>query len=118
MELRIGMYLAVSDLSVSERFYSRLFETEPYISNENYIGFMVGGGLFGIMREDAYAYPMTRGNNVVPNFSVKDIDLAYEHVKSLDPETIQDHIKQVGSTRLFLFMDPDGNVIEYSSIPS
>jgi len=118
MELKIGMYLAVSDLSVSEKFYSQLFETEPYISNENYVGFMAGGGLFGIMREDAYSFPLTRGNNVIPNFSVKNIDLAYEHVKSLNPKTIQDHIIHVGPTRLFMFMDPDGNVIEYSSIPS
>jgi len=118
MDLKIGLYLAVSDLSNSKKFYNKLFEMKPYISNENYVGYMVGGGLFGIMKEDAYGYPLTRGNSVIPNFTVKDIDLAYAHVKSLNPKAIQDEITQVGTTRLFMFKDLDGNVIEYSSIPS
>ncbi len=56
--MQIGMYVAVSNLERAKEFYSTLFGTTPYVENKNFVGFRVGGGTFGLMRADAYAYPM------------------------------------------------------------
>jgi predicted enzyme related to lactoylglutathione lyase len=113
--MQIGIYVAVSNLERGKVFYSALFDCAPYLENANFIGFRIGGVKFGLIRADAYAFPMTRGNNAIPNITVEDIEEAHAHVKSIGPSKIQEHIAQVGPTRLFMFMDPDGNVIEFSS---
>ena len=114
--MEIGLYVAVSDLTRARAFYSELFATDPYIENENFIGFEVSGGRFGVMKESAYAYPMTKGNNVVPNIRVSDAQAEFERVKLLDTAMIQDGVTDLGPMNLFMFADPDGNVIEFHSI--
>ena len=114
--MQIGMYVAVADLEKSKKFYAALFGSSPYVENKNFVGFKVGGGNYGLMRADAYTNPMTRGNNAIPNFTVENIEQSYAHVKSIGPHKIQDQISQMGPIRIFMFMDPDGNVIEFSSL--
>ena len=111
-----GLYIAVSDLSRAKSFYSALFSVDPYVENDNFVGFEISGGRFGVMKESAYAYPMTRGNNVVPNIRVPDAETEFERVKALEPSMIQDSVTDLGSMKLFMFGDPDGNVIEFHSI--
>ena len=114
--MEFGLYVAVSDLSRAKSFYSALFAADPYIENESFIGFEISGGRFGVMKKNAYAYPMTRGNNVVPNIRVSDAQAEFERVKSLEPSMIQDSVTDLGPMKLFMFGDPDGNVIEFHSI--
>ena len=114
--MEFGLYVAVSDLTRARSFYSKLFATDPYVENENFIGFEVSGGRFGVMKESAYAYPMNRGNNVVPNIRVSDAQAEFERVKLLDPSMIQDGVTDLGPMKVFMFADPDGNVIEFHSI--
>lgn len=114
--MQLGLYVAVSDLEQSKEFYSKLFGIGPYIENDNFIGFKISGGNFGIMKSSAYGYPMIQGNNVVPNIRVSDINTSYKHVKSLKPPMLDDSITDLGGLKLFMFSDPDRNVIEYHSI--
>jgi predicted enzyme related to lactoylglutathione lyase len=114
--MELGMYVAVSDLTTSKAFYANLLSARPYVENENFVGFELAGGRFGLMKASAYTFPMTRGNNVVPNIRVSDIQAAFEHVKSLHPSKMQDSIMDLGAMKLFMFADPDGNVIEFHSI--
>ena len=109
--MEFGLYVAVSDLSRAKSFYSALFGSDPYVQNENFVGFEISGGRFGVMKDSAYAYPMTRGNNVVPNIRVPDAQAEFERVKMLGPSMIQDAVTDLGSMKLFMFGDPDGNVI-------
>ncbi len=113
--MEMGMYVAVSDLAVAKKFYSQLFESEPYIENENFVGFQIQGGRFGLMRGDAYAVPLQRGNSAVPNIKVTDIAAEHRRVKSMGPQMIQEPIVDLGAMKLFMFKDPDGNVIEFFS---
>ena len=68
------------------------------------------------MKEAAYMYPVTRGNNAVPNLRVADAQAEFDRVRSLNPSMIQDSVTDLGSMKLFMFADPDGNVIEFHSI--
>ena len=114
--MEFGLYVAVSDLPRAKSFYSALFSADPYIENENFVGFEISGGRFGVMKESVYAHPMTRGNNVVPNIRVSDAQAEFERVKLLEPSMIQDAVTDLGPMKLFMFGDPDGNVIEFHSI--
>lgn len=114
--MELGLYVAVSGIPRSKLFYSALFAVDPYIENENFIEFEISGGRFGVMKETAYAHSMTRGNSAVPNIRVSDIQAEYEKVKKLGPSILQDAITDLGQMKLFMFADPDGNVIEFHAI--
>ena len=115
-KMEMGMYVAVSDIEASTRFYTDLFQTDPYIESDDFVGFQIGGGRFGLMRGEAYAVPMTRGNNAVANIKVADVELEHPRVKQLGPKVIQETIADLGTMKMFMFLDPDGNVIEFFSL--
>jgi predicted enzyme related to lactoylglutathione lyase len=115
-DMKLGLYVAVSDLSQAKSFYSKLFSVEPYLENDNFVGFEISGGRFGALKESAYAYPVTRGNSAVPNIRVADVQAEFERVKGLEPSMIQESITDLGAMKLFMFADPDGNVIEFYSV--
>ena len=114
--MELGLYVAVADLSKSKQFYATLFDTKPYVENDNFVGFELAGGRFGLMKAAAYAHPLKQGNNTVPNIRVADIGATYQLVKSLDPPMVQESITDLGAMKLFIFMDPDNNVIEFHSL--
>ena len=115
-KMQFGMYVAVSDLNVSKAFYMGLFSTEPYAQTDTFVGFGLAGGRFGLLKEEMYSAPLVRGNNAVLNIMVDDIESEYIRVKDLNPSLIQDEIASAGPMRLFMFKDPDGNVVEFFSI--
>jgi len=114
--MEIGLYVAVSDLDTSRKFYDRLFEKEPYMQTPNFAGYQISGGRFGLFLDSAYAFPLERGNSTVPNIKVADIESEFARVKALSPTKMQDQIVDVGPTKIFMFADPDGNVIEFFSV--
>ncbi len=114
--MEFGLYVAVSNLDVSKDFYSKLFQNEPYIENDNFVGYEIAGGRYGLILESAYSHPLTRGNSTVPNIKVQDIESEFQRVKALSPSKMQDQVVVVGPTKIFMFADPDGNVIEFFSV--
>jgi len=58
----------------------------------------------------------SRDPNAVANIRVTDHEAQFARVRGLPPTKIQDEIVQVEPTQLFMFADPDGNVIEFRSI--
>jgi len=115
-KMQLGMYVAVSDLGASKTFYSKLFSAEPYAETDTFVGFSLAGGRFGLLKEEMYSAPLVRGNNAVLNIMVDDIESEYVRVKSLNPSLIQDQIVSAPAMRLFMFKDPDGNVVEFFSM--
>ena len=116
--MQLGMYVAAADLAVARTFYSGLFGVEPDAVTDTFVGFGLAGGRFGILKQTMYAVPLVRGNNVVVNLQVDDVDAEYERVKALGPSLLADAIQTVGPMRLFMFKDPDGNVVELFSMTS
>ena len=115
-KMQFGMYVAVSDLDVSREFYSKLFNVEPYALTDTFVGYGLAGGRFGLLKEEMYSAPLVRGNNAVLNIMVENIENEHARVKSLGPSLIQDQIASAGAMRLFMFKDPDGNVVEFFSM--
>lgn len=116
VKMQLGMYVAVSDLDIASAFYKDLFSTEPYAQTDTFVGFELAGGRFGLLKEEMYSAPLVRGNNAVLNIKVDDIESEYVRVKNLNPSLIQEKIVSTGPMRLFMFKDPDGNVVEFFSL--
>ena len=107
--MELGLYVAVSDLLRAKSFYSALFAVEPYVENDNFVGFEISGGRFGLMKESSYAYPMARGNNVVPNMRVPDAQMMFDRIKLLEPSMDSrhkvSHEKRLDTHRLMICGD-------------
>lgn len=109
---RLDVYVAVSDLEAARAFYEGAFERAPALTTENYVGFEINGALFGLFRQEAYSYPLSRGNSSVPNILVIDIEAEFARIRALNPSKMTE-ITSTGPFRLFMFADPDGNVVEF-----
>jgi len=106
------MYVAVTDMARAVAFYRHVFRLEPIRESDRYTAFAVGGVVFGLFNAAFYAQPLTLGNNCIPNVRVDDLDAEYERIKPLASK-ITDGIQHAGPFRLFMFADPDGNVLEF-----
>lgn len=113
---RLGLYVVVSDLDRARAFYEDLFQKKPYIENASFVGFDVGGGLYGLFLESAYTARLVRGNSTVPYIRVNDIEGEFGRVGRLASRMISKEIVTDGPIRLFMFADPDGNVVEFFSV--
>jgi len=114
--VRMGLYVVVSDIDRATDFYEKLFEKKPYVANESFVGFEIAGGLYGLFAESAYTPTLSRGNNTVPYVRVSDIEKEHARLRKLAPKTVQPEIVTEGPLRLFVFEDPDGNVVEFYSV--
>lgn len=116
---RLGVYVTSTNLERSRIFYETIFDAVPKVSTEYFIGFEVAGGLFAIVSKDQFAPNSTPGGNVVPYLRVPNAQTAYQHLKTVAPDTVAgSNLIHEGSLSLFKFVDPDGNVIEYFSLNS
>lgn len=115
-EMSLGIYVVVSDLEISKTFYSELFGNPPYFESEGFAGFSVSGNLFGIFLEDSFTHDLDRGNNSVPYIQVPNLKAEFERIRTLSPEMVHENIVVEGPISLFMFKDPDGNVIEFFSV--
>ena len=68
----LGYY--VSDLAAAKKWYSEVFETEPYFDEPFYAGFNIGGYELGLMPKEA---GVEKGNNVLVYWGVEDAAAAY-----------------------------------------
>lgn len=111
--MQLEMYLAVEDLNRSVEFYSTVLQGRPVTRNPNFAAFVVGSSRLGLMAAAAYAVPVQRGNSAVPTIKVDDIDTWHARIRPLAAKATE--IIQKGPFRLFMFVDPDGNVVEVAS---
>ena len=108
--MQLDVYVAVNDLDRSVEFYSHGLQVQPAVRNANYAAFEVGSGRLGLMPAAGYAVPVQRGNSTVPTIKVDDLKGWHARIKVLAAKTTE--IIDKGAVRLFMFLDPDGNVIE------
>lgn len=113
---KFGVYVVVSDIDRSREFYEKLFQKQPYVKNDRFVGFDVAGGLYAIFAEHAADGKLLRGNNAVPYIRVKDADREFERVAALTSQLIGKKVTQEGPIKFFRLTDPDGNVIEFFSL--
>ena len=112
--MQLDIYIAVEDLDRSVDFYAAVFDTRPISRTETYAGFAVGQGRFGLLLASSYAMPVQRGNSAVPTIKVADLAAWFQKVQPLALKTTE--IIEKGTKRLFMFLDPDGNVVEVAAL--
>jgi catechol 2,3-dioxygenase-like lactoylglutathione lyase family enzyme len=112
--MQLDMYLAVEDLDRAIGFYSAILLQQPVSRNPNYAAFAVGSNRLGLMAAAGYAVPVQRGNSAVPTLKVDDLEAWHSRIEPLAQRTTD--IIDKGAFRLFLFLDPDGNVVEVASV--
>ena len=81
--------------------------------NANYAAFEVGNGRLGLMAAAGYTVPLQRGNSALPTIKVDDLKAWHGRIKPLAAKTTE--IIHKGSPA-FMFLDPDGNIIEIAGI--
>lgn len=112
--IRSGLYVVSSDVEESTRFYEAVFNRQPIIKTQNFVGFDIVGGLFAIASRQAFAPDAPTGRNVVPYIMVSDIDAEFARIRRLVPEALESRsVIREGAVALFKFRDPDGNIVEF-----
>jgi predicted enzyme related to lactoylglutathione lyase len=113
---KFGLYVVVADVERSVKFYTALFEKQPYLHNESIAAFDVAGGAYVIFAKGASDISRTIGNSTVPYIRVRDAARERERVARLKVRLLDERVVEEGPIRLFRFQDPDGNVIEFFSV--
>lgn len=115
---RFGVYVVVADLDRARAFYETLFGEPPYVTTPALVGFDVEGGLYALVAARVYRPNVRRGDNAIPYLRVRDIDAEFERVRQIAPNMLDQAVVAEGPIRLFRFTDPDGNMIEFFSLPA
>ena len=97
----------VDDLQRAKEWYSAILGIEPYFDEPFYVGFNVGGYELGL---DPDMEGVSKGNNVVAYWSVKDAKASYQRIQELGAEK-HSEVQDVGGGILVATVaDPFGNV--------
>jgi predicted enzyme related to lactoylglutathione lyase len=113
---KLGMYVIAADVNKSRQFYERLFQKPPYFVNDTFAGFDIAGGLYAVFAASAADRKIDKGNSAVPYIRVKDAELEFERIKSLNVTMLDSKVLHEGPVKLFRIADPDGNVVEFFSV--
>ena len=97
----------VDDLQKAKEWYSDVLGIKPYFDEPFYVGFNVGGFELGL---DPDMEGISKGNNVVAYWGVKDARAAYERIQELGA-TKESEPQEVGEGIIVATVsDPCGNV--------
>jgi uncharacterized glyoxalase superfamily protein PhnB len=104
-------------------FYETVFDGTPE-GNEVHSTLLAGGVKFTFdyvtpLQENAvFSYVSTDGaNNVIVGFNVDDVDAEYKRLLLLDVKMINQPTTHPWGARSFQFKDPDGNILNFRSLP-
>lgn len=105
--LRTVIYQA-NDLQAAKEWYSQVLGFAPYFDEPFYVGFNVGGFELGL---DPDGERVTKGNNAIAYWGVKDIESASQKMRELGAETVADATNVGEGIFVAQFKDPFGNVL-------
>jgi len=97
----------VDDLQKAKEWYSTILGIKPYFDEPFYVGFNVGGFELGL---DPDMKSVTKGNNVVAYWGVKDARSAYRRVQELGAQKHSDVQEVGGGILVATVTDPFGNI--------
>jgi predicted enzyme related to lactoylglutathione lyase len=97
----------VDDLQKAKEWYSKVLGIKPYFDEPFYVGFNVGGFELGL---DPDVEGISKGNNVVAYWGVKDAKAAYQRVQGLGAKKHEDPREVGGGIVVATLADPFGNI--------
>jgi predicted enzyme related to lactoylglutathione lyase len=105
-------------------FYEKLFGVTAGEKSEYHSSVNIGGLLLTIDRADmeyvasVFSYINAKSsNNTLICFNVNDVDEQYAHVLALGAVTLGEPTTHPWGARSFQFRDPDGNIINFKTLP-
>ena len=108
--LRTAAY-KVGDIDKAKRWYTKVFETEPYFDEPFYVGFNIGGYELGLLPEEKPT--AEKAESVLTYWGVNEIEKVYNHfIESGAVEHEKPH--SVGEPLMVASVkDPWGNIIGF-----
>jgi predicted enzyme related to lactoylglutathione lyase len=97
----------VDDLQQAKQWYASILGITPYFDEPFYVGFNVGGYELGL---DPNMQDVSRGNNVVAYWGVKDAGAAYQRAQELGATKHSEPQDVGGGIIVATVTDPFGNV--------
>ncbi len=106
--------LTVRDLKKAVYFYEKILRLQKKYEFKDYAGFECGGIELGLKTWGEIEKP--RKGEPCINFLVENIDDEYENLREKGVKIIKEPKKTVWGSRILLFEDPDGNVLQMTEI--
>jgi predicted enzyme related to lactoylglutathione lyase len=97
----------VNSVDAAKKWYTDALGFQPHFDQPFYVGFNIGGFELGL---DPDSTGVTKGNNVVAYWGVKDIQKTLAHLLALGAQKSSDIQDVGGGIRLTTVTDPFGNV--------
>ena len=107
-----AIYVSVEDMDRAVTFYEDIFEIKVSSKEERMSSFDFDNISFLLFDPKMDNETVSRGNNVVPNIEVEDIDKMLELVKSKNCEIVMP-LEKIGKYLMFQIKDTEGNVVEF-----
>lgn len=111
--------LITNDVLRLRSFYEAVFGGKAE-GDEIHSTLGIKGTYFVFMMEKtpAFYYEKTDGtSNMILSFNVDDCDFEYSRLLSLDAEMLNEPTTHPWGSRSFQFKDPDGNILNFRSLP-
>ena len=111
-----SILLSTEDPKKLSDFYKKVFEKDPVMDEDVYVGFLVGSAFFSIGGHDKIHGKSPNPDRILFNFETKDVKGEFERIKGLGAEVIKEPY-EVGEGGFWVatFADPDGNYFQLVS---
>jgi predicted enzyme related to lactoylglutathione lyase len=98
---------------VLAEFYTKVFNKEPDMPEENGGGWQMGGAFIGIMLHSEVHGSAKEPQRIVLNLETAEIEQEYERIKSLWATVVKELYQMEGfDMKIATFADPDGNYFQ------
>ena len=104
-------------------FYETILEQKATWSGDDYAEFRGGAGVLAIFSSSAQekyipgSAEAAKNRSVVLEFKVADADAEYRRLQGIVKTWVKPPTTQPWGTRSIYFRDPDGNLVDFSSLP-
>lgn len=110
--MKLNLYIVVSDMDRAVDFYRAVFQRNAVLHTPTYTAFDLDGALYGLFAASAYPVAVQAGSHCIPNILVTNIEAEHARIQQLHPAYVSE-VRANGPYQLFVFVDPDGTVLEF-----
>ncbi len=113
-----SIMINTENLDVLVKFYKKVFNKEPEMSEDGYAGFVVGNGFFGIGFHDKIHGKAKDADRVLFNFETTEVKDEFERVSKIEGVTVVKEPYSMGDGDQYwvsTLADPDGNLFQLVS---
>lgn len=95
-------------------FYKKVINEDPYMGEEDWAGWKVGGGEIHIGEHSEVKGRSSQPERIMMNFVSKDVQAEFDRIKEIGAEVIKEPYEMEGweGSLIATFADPDGNYFQ------